>query len=331
MTTSQRRSPQGRAHSGGNGNVPNGRSASEKPTKYRFAHNVAGRGTVPEHEYLKYAQNGSGLDEPDLVLNVPVVKVDSIHLQLEDLEAHVALKAQVLDLLKLTVGVDVSLGKVRVDLKGVEAQALLKVRLDYVAAAIDRVLSALDRNPELLEAIGSAVEDTGWGAGHELAETGEAFEHFGEGAGEAVADVGQGAGVAVGDIGQGTGRALEDIGQGAGEAVDDIGEGAGETIGDLGEASAGPTAVVRTTARRLGATASEGAKSTARAVGQATKRRKENLQGRLYHRQADKHGATDAAVRMSKELKLDLSEIRGSGADGRITVRDVRSAQNGKR
>jgi hypothetical protein len=331
VTTSQQRGPQRRAHSGGDGKAPNGRSASEKPTKYRFAHNVAGRGTVPEHEYLKYAENGSGLDEPDLILNVPVIKVDSIHLELDDLEAHVALKAQVLDLLKLTVGVDVSLGKVRVDLKGIEAQALLKVRLDYVAAAIDRVLSALDRNPELLEAVGSAVEDTGWGAGHEFAETGEAFEHFGEGAGEAVADVGQGTGVAAGQVGQGTGRALEDVGQGAGEAVGDIGEGAGDTIGDLGEASAGPTAVVRTTARRLGATASEGARSTARAVGEVTKRRKESLQGRRDHRQAQKYGATDAAVRMSKELKLDLTEVNGSGPGGRITVRDVRSAQNGKR
>jgi hypothetical protein len=330
VTTSRQGSPQRRAHSGGDGKAPNGRSASEKPTKYRFAHNVAGRGTVPEHEYLKYAENGSGLEEPDLILNVPVIKVDSIHLQVDDLEAHVALKAQVLDLLKLTVGVDISLGKVRVDLKGIEAQALLKVRLDYVAAAIDRVLSALDRNPELLEAVGSAIEDTGWGAGHEVAETGESFEHFGEGAAEAVSDVGQGAAAAVGELGQGTGWAVEDIGQGGGQAVGDIGEGAGETIGDLGEASAGPTAVVRTTARRLGATASEGAKSTARAVGQATKRRKENFQGRRYHRQAEKHGATDAAVRMSRELKIDIREIKGSGADGRITVRDVRSAQNGK-
>ena len=120
----------------------NGRSASQKPERYRFAHNVGGEGTVPEREYLAYAQNGAGLDDADLILNVPELKVDSIHLQVEDLEAHVAVQAQVLDLLKLNVGIDLRLGKVRVDVKGVEAQALLKARLDYVAASIDRVLTS---------------------------------------------------------------------------------------------------------------------------------------------------------------------------------------------
>jgi e3 binding domain len=364
-----------------------GRSASQKPTKYRFAHNVAGKGTVPEREYLEYSKNGAGFDEPDLILNVPVVKVDSIHLQVEDVEAHVALKAQVLDLLKLNVGVDVTLGKVRVDVKGVEAQALLKVRLDYVAAAIDRVLSALDRNPELLESIGSALEDVGWGTGHTVAETGETFEHFeegagqalgeigqgagqgvgeiGQGAGQAVGDVGQGAGEAVGGIGEGAGQAVGDVGQGAGEAVGDVGEGAGEAVGDVGEgageavghldetvggvgravgqavgagqsaansgsAPAEPATVAKTaaavTARRLGATASEGAKITAKALGAATKRKAQELKERRRQRRIETH-ATEAAKRMAKELDIDLNEIEGTGADGRITVHDVRSAR----
>ncbi len=353
-----------------------GRSASQKPTKYRFAHNVAGKGTVPEREYLEYSKNGAGFDEPDLILNVPVVKVDSIHLQVEDVEAHVALKAQVLDLLKLTVGVDVTLGKVRVDVKGVEAQALLKVRLDYVAAAIDRVLSALDRNPELLESIGSALEDVGWGTGHTVAETGETFEHFeegagqalgeigqgagqgvgeiGQGAGQAVGDVGQGAGEAVGGIGEGAGQAVGDVGQGAGEAVGDVGEGAGEAVGHLdetvggvgravgqavgagqsaansGSAPAEPATVAKTaaavTARRLGATASEGAKITAKALGAATKRKAQELKERRRQRRIETH-ATEAAKRMAKELDIDLNEIEGTGADGRITVHDVRSAR----
>ena len=94
-----------------------------------------------------------------MLLDVPVVKVDSIHFELDDLDAHVALKAKVLDLVTLNVGVDVHLGKVRLDIKGVEAQALLKVRLDHVAAIVDRVLTTLDRNPELLKSVGKSVED----------------------------------------------------------------------------------------------------------------------------------------------------------------------------
>src|SRR3954470_7043148 len=103
----------------------NGRAASEKPEKYRFAENVEGQRTVAEREYTNYAltEHEEDRDDPDVLLDVPVVKVDSIHLELEDLQAHVALKAQVLDLVKLNVGVAVQLGRVCVDIKGVEAQA----------------------------------------------------------------------------------------------------------------------------------------------------------------------------------------------------------------
>jgi len=383
MTMARQSAQRTKANSSGDG-----RSASQKPTKYRFAHNVAGKGTVPEREYLEYSKNGAGFDEPDLILNVPVVKVDSIHLQVEDVEAHVALKAQVLDLLKLNVGVDVTLGKVRVDVKGVEAQALLKVRLDYVVAAIDRVLSALDRNPELLESIGSALEDVGWGTGHTVAETGETFEHFeegagqalgeigqgagqgvgeiGQGAGQAVGDVGEGAGQAVGDVGEGAGQAVGDVGEGAGQAVGDVGEGAGRAVGDVGEgageavghldetvggvgravgqavgagqsgaesgsAPVEPATVAKqaaaVTAKHLGVTASEGARITAKALGAATKRKAQEIKERRRQRRLEAQNATEAAKRMAEELDIDLDEIEGTGADGRITVHDVRSAR----
>lgn len=40
----------------------------------------------------------------------------------------------------------------------------------------------------------------------------------------------------------------------------------------------------------------------------------------------DAPDATDAAVAKAEELDVDLSEVDGSGADGRITVEDVESA-----
>jgi hypothetical protein len=343
----------------------NGRSASQKPERYRFAHNVGGEGTVPEREYLEYAQNGAGLDDADLILNVPELKVDSIHLQVEDLEAHVAVQAQVLDLLKLNVGIDLRLGKVRVDVKGVEAQALLKARLDYVAASIDRVLTALDRNPELIESLGSALQDIGWGTGHTLAESGEAVEEVGTGAGEAleqigpgagqaVSQIGEGAGQAVGDVGEGTGEALGEVGQGAeqavgdigagaGEAVGDIGEGAGEAIGNLDQALAAvarggdgaaqgvdPATIAKyaasSTAKQLGVTAAEGARVTAKALGAAARRKGREIRENRRQEKAEEHDATEAAVRLAEELDVDLDEIEGTGAEARITVHDVRAA-----
>jgi pyruvate/2-oxoglutarate dehydrogenase complex dihydrolipoamide acyltransferase (E2) component len=39
--------------------------------------------------------------------------------------------------------------------------------------------------------------------------------------------------------------------------------------------------------------------------------------------------ATDAAMQKAEQLGVDLSEIEGSGAGGRITVKDVMSAAKG--
>jgi hypothetical protein len=337
-----------RRRRGSGTNSRNGRRASQKPEKYRFAQNVAGDETVAEREYrayaLDYADDPSA--DPDVLLDIPVVKVDSIHLELDELDAHVALKAEVLDLVKLNVGVDVHLGTVKVDLKGVEAQALLKVRLDHVAAIIDRVLTTLDRNPDLVESLGEAVEDLGSGAGQALGETGDAVEEVSEGAEGAVKDVGQGAGQAVGDLGDGASQAAGQLGEGAGEAVGQVGEGAGQAAGQLGQgvgqaagdlgqgvdgpggagtASAGglAKAAAKTMAKELGSAASEEAKD----LGLAATRKARELGERRRHRRAEKHNATEAAMSAAEALHVDLALVEGSGAEGRITVKDVRDAQ----
>jgi hypothetical protein len=207
--------------------------ASGSDDDYRFAENLPEESTRPEQEYQDYAASSPDSSEaPDVLLDVPVVKVDEINFDLEDLRARVSLQAEVLDLLKLNVGADVALGRVHLDIKGIEAQALLKVRLDNVAAIVDRVLTTIDRNPEILEnitsGVGQAVEEVGEGAG-------EAVEDVGGGAREAVGELGRGAGSAVEDVGEGAGSAVEDVGEGAGEAVEDVGEGAGSAVEDVGE------------------------------------------------------------------------------------------------
>ena len=159
--------------------------------------------TAAEREYREYVSSDDGMSDPDVLLSAPVVKVDRIHLELENLDASVALKAEILDLVGLTVGVDVHLGKLRLDIEGVEAQALAKIRLDRVAAIVDRILTAIDRNPEFVENLGAAVEHIGSGVGETLDETGEGVEEVGEGAKEAVGEIGEGAGQAVEDVGAG--------------------------------------------------------------------------------------------------------------------------------
>ncbi|MGX1369926.1 hypothetical protein RKD19_005285 [Streptomyces canus] len=189
-----------------------------------------------------YDEEDAAGASPDVFLDVPILKVDEIDLDVEDLRAHVSLQAEVLDLLKLNVGADVSLGRVHLGISGVEAQAQLKVRLHHVAQIIDRVLTTLDRNPEILHelarGVGSAVQDVGVGARHAVGElgtgAGRAVQDVGQGAGTAVQDVGRGAGAAVRDVGQGAGAAVQDVGQGVGSVARDVGQGAGRAVQDVG-------------------------------------------------------------------------------------------------
>jgi hypothetical protein len=160
-------------------------------------------------------------EEPDVLLDVPELRVDEISLEVEELRARVALQADVLALLKLHVGVEAELGRVQLTIKGVEATVLLKVRLDNVARIIDRVLTTIDNNPDiverLIEQVGEAAEEVGTGAS-------QAFGELGTGAGSAVEGVGKEAETAVGGVGRGARRAVKDVGQGGGQAVDDVAE-----------------------------------------------------------------------------------------------------------
>jgi pyruvate/2-oxoglutarate dehydrogenase complex dihydrolipoamide acyltransferase (E2) component len=336
MATQKSKSKPSRSRPSSSGNR-SGRSASQKPEKYRFAQNVDGVETVAEEIYRNYAEEarkGSGVD-PDVLIDVPVVKVDSIHLELDDLRAHVALQAKVLELVKLNVGVDVQLGKVVLDIKGVEAQAVLKVRLDHVTAIVDRVLTTVDRNPDLVESIGKAVEDVGEGAGHTLGESGEAVEEVGEGTEDALGQIGQGAGEAVEGVGQGAGDAAGNLDQvlaNAGQAVGQAGQSAGQAAGGLGGGGGGGGGLEDVAGLLSGdhpTRAKEAAKLTVKELGVSAKEKVKELGERRRHRKAEEHDATDRAYEVADELGVDLDEVEGSGADGRITVRDVQRASSG--
>jgi 2-oxoacid dehydrogenase-like protein with E3 subunit-binding domain len=319
------------------------------------------KGTVPEREYEDYTLLHPGSisdsDEPDVLLDIPVVNVEEIQFELDNLHARVSLHAEVLDLVRLSVGVHAELGKVELAIKGVEAQGLLRVRLDHVTAIIDRVLTTLDRNPQLVESLGRTVEQIGSGASNALEDVGEgaggAVKDVGEGAGGAVQDVGEGAGKAVDDVGegvgQGAGQALGDVGQGAGQAVGGLGQGAGQAVGTLGgqlpggagqaagQAGAGGRGgagngltapmlakeVAKTVAKELGAAAG----GEARELGLAATHKVMELGERRREKRAAKHHATETALQRAEELGVDLDGIEGSGAEGRITVRDVQRAK----
>jgi pyruvate/2-oxoglutarate dehydrogenase complex dihydrolipoamide acyltransferase (E2) component len=366
-----------------------GRNKSPTPQKQKQSSNggerkakIRNQGddkTVPERTYEDYTVIDPGeisdTDEPDVVVDIPVVKVDEIDFELDDLEARVSLHAEVLDLVKLSVGVHVELGKVQLTIKGVEAQALMRARLDHVTAIIDRVLTTLDRNPEVLQSIGRTLEPVGEGAGKAVGEVGEgankavgeigegaggAVEDVGEGAEGAVKDVGGGAGKAVGEVGEGANQAVGQVGEGAGQAVGGLGEGAGQAVGGLGQgagalgglaqlgggsgggggnggeggdgnggqsASGGQIAkqIAKIVAKEIGSAATDEAKD----LGMAATHKAMELGERRRQRRAEKHNATAAALRKAEEAGVDVDNVEGTGAEGRVTVHDVEKAATG--
>jgi hypothetical protein len=171
----------------------------------------------------------------DVYLDVPVAKVDEIKFELDDLRAHLALLVEAGNFVHLNAGAAVRLGKVELDIQGVETQALLEVRLKNVSRIVSRVLTTLDRNPELLESVGEALGDVGGGAHDLLTDTGDTLKSAGKGAESAVADVGKGAGKGVGQLGKGAQQGVEGLGQGAQQGVEGLGQGAQQGVEGLGQ------------------------------------------------------------------------------------------------
>jgi hypothetical protein len=403
----RRKGPRKEVHQSTEGS---GQNKSPTPKKQRAAReqgdeqqagirNQGGKKTRPEQMYEDYTVIDpveiSDTDEPDVIVDVPVVKVDEIHFELDDLMARVSLHAEVLDLVKLSVGVHVELGKVELNIKGVEAQMLMRARLDHVTAIIDRVLTTLDRNPDVLsnitealqpvtegagkavgevgegankavgqigEGAGSAVEDVGEGAGGAVKDVGEgaggAVKDVGEGAGGAVEDVGGGAGKAVSEVGEGANKAVGQVGEGAGQAVGGLGEGAGQAVGGLGqgagalsglaglggggggngggdggngggnggEGGSGGGGIAKQIAKLVAKEIGEAAADEAKDLGLAATHKAMELGERRRQRRAAKHNATAAALRKAEEHGVDIDDVEGTGAEGRVTVHDVEKA-----
>jgi hypothetical protein len=171
----------------------------------------------------------------DVYVDVPVAKVDEIKFELDDFRAHLAVLAEAGHFVQINAGAAVRLGKVELDIQGVETQAILEARLDNVTAILARVLTTLDRNPELLKSVGEALGDVGGGAHDLLTDAGDVVRSAGKGAESAVQDVGQGAGQGVEGLGQGAQQGVEGLGQGAQQGVQGLGQGAQQGVEDLGQ------------------------------------------------------------------------------------------------
>ena len=101
-----------------------------------------------------------GSDQPDVLLDVPNLSIEQLTVDVTGLQVHLALDARLANLLHLTAGADARIDNVRIDLRGVRAQATLIVRLDNVRAIIERTLQTLDNNPQIVTQLLSTVDNT---------------------------------------------------------------------------------------------------------------------------------------------------------------------------
>ena len=98
-------------------------------------------------------------EEPDVLLDVRELEVDRLTLEVEDLRAHVSLMAELANLLRLSVGVDATLARVKLEIEGVEASVLLKVRLEHVRAILEKALETIAEQPEILRILSRPLSE----------------------------------------------------------------------------------------------------------------------------------------------------------------------------
>ena len=95
----------------------------------------------------------------DVILDVSELEVDRIKLTVKDLRAHVSLLAELASLLYLQVGVHARLDEVELEIEGVRAKVLLKVRLDDVRAILKEALETVAEHPEILRILTRALDE----------------------------------------------------------------------------------------------------------------------------------------------------------------------------
>ena len=122
---------------------------SERQREERPAVESDGRTSRDEDFGVRTTQDrGESAGDPDVQLDVPDLRVEEVDLEVGELRARVSLRAELADLVNIDVGLDVELGEVKLQLKGVEAQAELKASLDNVRTIFSEVLASLQHNPQ---------------------------------------------------------------------------------------------------------------------------------------------------------------------------------------
>jgi hypothetical protein len=306
-------------------------------------------------DYISNRAEQADDDTPTLVLDVPVLNVDELDLEVEDLRAHVSLRAELANLVKINVGVDVYLDKVKLDIKGLEAQALLKIKLDRVLGTLDRALEAIDKNPQILDGI-AEVDSAVGGTSRDASQSAWGNEPYVDRTSQQAEDAAGRVGEAAQPTGDASARLTEETERAEGSPLGKTGDEASQTAQRARDESGNVTEPAPDESNQV---EDKSAKESfadlqieeeyiderGRIVGRAR-----DGSGNLVEEVLDEEGdildssvpegedresededdgkvdATDAARRKADELGVKLSDVKGTGSNGRVLVKDVERA-----
>jgi len=120
-----------------------------------------GRTSQGEDYAIRHTEDrGETYGGADVLLDVPKLNVEEVDLEVEDLQVRVSLQAALADLVQINIGLEAELGEVKLGIKGVEAQAQLKARLDNVRAIFSEVLASLEHSPQFFRQALETVDQT---------------------------------------------------------------------------------------------------------------------------------------------------------------------------
>ncbi len=112
-------------------------------------------GTARSRQYPEY----------DVVLDVPNLCVERIFLKVDSLHAKLNLDAAVSNLVRVTAGADVFVGNVDLTIQDVRARVLLLIDLDNIVHVVDNTLTFVDNHPEIVQQLGSTLNNVGGAVG----------------------------------------------------------------------------------------------------------------------------------------------------------------------
>ena len=111
-------------------------------------------GRVVDHEGQPVSE------DPDVTLDVPLLEVEELNLEVENLRHRTSMQAELADMVKLNIGVETILDGAKLEVKGMDAQTFLKAKLDNVRAILSQTLDTIDNNPQILQDIARIAEET---------------------------------------------------------------------------------------------------------------------------------------------------------------------------